>query len=125
MEKSQSLPELSPQEKAILHSYQEWFGNDPNTTVYLSGSKKGSIEVLEQEQRFEIRENQSLSQNFIDNLMASDGVKVVDARVDAEQTLGLMNEIAKDQFKPVLSGLAANDSLDMDLDDGERFSPGM
>ncbi|ARM86269.1 hypothetical protein [Marinobacter salarius] len=125
MENSKALPELSAQEKAVLNTFKEWFGDDPNTTVYLAGSRKGSIEIDEQGQSFELREEHSLSEDFVQHLMSDESVQVVDARVSGEQTLDLMNEIAKGQFKPALMAAAAANDEGMDLDDGENFSPGM
>lgn len=120
-----SASNLSPQEKAVLNTYKEWLSEDPNTTVYLAGSARGSIDLDEEAQRFSIREGQSMSENFIEQLKKLDGVRVVDARVSAEQTLGLLNEMSSQQFKPAMqvSFNAAND--DLDLDDSEDFSPGM
>lgn len=120
-----SASNLSPQEKAVLNTYKEWLNEEPNTTVYLAGSTRGSINLDEEAQRFSIREGQSMSENFIEQLKQLGGVRVVDARVSAEQTLGLLNEMSSQQFKPAMqvSFNAAND--DLDLDDSEDFSPGM
>ncbi|ONF42468.1 hypothetical protein BTO32_14740 [Marinobacter lutaoensis] len=119
---------LTPQEKAVLNTYKEWIGDDTNTTIFLAGSTRGSIDLNKDEQRFTIRDDRSLSENFIAALKRFGADRVVDARVSAEQTLGLLNEMANQPFQPALQAAmttAANDELSMDLDSREGASPGL
>ena len=109
---------LTKREQAYMATIEDWMG-DGNSEVYLAGSTRGPIHLDEREQRFDIREDQALSDNLIDALIEK-GVK--DARVSGEHTLDLLNEMASNNFNLALNE-AANERLDDD--ESEDFAPGM
>ena len=112
---------LTNREEAFLSTVNEWM-NEGNNEVYLAGSTRGPIHLDEEQQRFEIREDQALSERLIDALIESG---VHDVRVTGEQTLDLLNEMASERFVVALQQ-AANDSSLCDADgDDHDFMPGM
>lgn len=109
---------LTQREEAFMATIEEWMGGE-NNEVYLAGSTRGPIHLDEEGQRFDIREDQALSENLI-NALIENGVK--DARVTGDQTLNLLNEMATNDFS-----LALNEAANERLDDGESdsYAPGM